>query len=119
MVLCSNMAKMHRKLIDTLELIIKKKSEEIVNKGQNKKQKTIALNRRQRTKQKTKKQSPSTEDDCFLVFYRKCELLFCALVSHSLLDLFFYLLAQLGVVAEQLLRSVTALCQLAVVIREP
>lgn len=58
---------MHRKLIDTLELIIKKKTEEIVNKGQNKKQKTIALNRRQRTKQKTKKQSPSTEDDCFLV----------------------------------------------------
>ena len=40
---------MHRKLIDTLELIIKKKTEEIVNKGQNKKQKTIALNRRQRT----------------------------------------------------------------------
>ena len=67
MVLCSNMAKMHRKLIDTLELIIKKKTEEIVNKGQNKKQKTIALNRRQRTKQKTKKQSPSIEDDCFLV----------------------------------------------------
>lgn len=30
------MAKMHRKLIDTLELIIKKKTEEIVNKGQNK-----------------------------------------------------------------------------------
>ena len=58
---------MHRKLIDTLELIIKKKTEEIVNKGQNKKQKTIALNRRQRTKQKTKKQSPSIEDDCFLV----------------------------------------------------
>ena len=58
---------MHRKLIDTLELIIKKKTEEIVNKGQNKKQKAIALNRRQRTKQKTKKQSPSTEDDCFLV----------------------------------------------------
>ena len=67
MVLFSNKAKMHRKLIDTLELIIKKKTEEIVNKGQNKKQKAIALNRRQRTKQKTKKQSPSTEDDCFLV----------------------------------------------------
>ncbi len=37
---------MHRKLIDTLELIIKKKTEEIVNKGQNKNQKAIALNRR-------------------------------------------------------------------------
>lgn len=94
---------MHRKLIDTLELIIKKKTEEIVNKGQNKEQKAIALNRRR----------------LLFRFYRKCELLFCALVSHSLLDLFFYLLAQLGVVAEQLLRSVTALCQLAVVIREP
>ena len=41
---------MHRKLIDTLELIIKKKTEEIVNKGQNKRaksnrpqQKTIAF----------------------------------------------------------------------------
>lgn len=41
---------MHRKLIDTLELIIKKKTEEIVNKGQNKnpksnrpQQKTIAF----------------------------------------------------------------------------
>ena len=94
---------MHRKLIDTLELIIKKKTEEIVNKGQNKEQKAIALNRRR----------------LLSGFYRKCKLLFCALVSHSLLDLFFYLLAQLGVVAEQLLRSVTALCQLAVVIREP
>lgn len=103
MVLFSNKAKMHRKLIDTLELIIKKKTEEIVNKGQNKNQKAIALNRRR----------------LLFGFYRKCELLFCALVSHSLLDLFFYLLAQLGVVAEQLLRSVTALCQLAVVIREP
>ncbi len=92
---------MHRKLINTLELILKKKTEEIVNKGQNKK--AIALNRRR----------------LLFGFYRKCELLFCALVSHSLLDLFFYLLAQLGVVAEQLLRSVTALCQLAVVIREP
>ena len=103
MVLFSNKAKMHRKLIDTLELIIKKKTEEIVNKGQNKEQKAIALNRRR----------------LLFGFYRNCELVFCALVSHSLLDLFFYLLAQLGVVAEQLLRSVTALCQLAVVIREP
>ena len=94
---------MHRKLIDTLELIIKKKTEEIVNKGQNKNPKS------NRPQQKT----------IAFWFYRKCELLFCALVSHSLLDLFFYLLAQLGVVAEQLLRSVTALCQLAVVIREP
>ena len=41
---------MHRKLIDTLELIIKKKTEEIVNKGQNNnpksnrpQQKTIAI----------------------------------------------------------------------------
>lgn len=56
---------MHRKLIDTLELIIKKKTEEIVNKGQNKKAKS---NRpQQKTKDKIKKQSPSTEDDCFLV----------------------------------------------------
>ena len=30
------MAKMHRKLIDTLELIIKKKTEEIVNKREKK-----------------------------------------------------------------------------------
>lgn len=97
------MAKMHRKLIDTLELIIKKKTEEIVNKGQNKRAKS------NRPQQKT----------IAFWFYRKCELLFCALVSHSLLDLFFYLLAQLGIVTEQLLRSVTALCQLAVVIREP
>ena len=96
---------MHRKLIDTLELIIKKKTEGIVNKGQNK-------------KQKAKSNRPQQKTIAFW-FYRKCELLFCALVSHSLLDLFFNLLAQLGVVAEQLLRSVTALCQLAVVIREP
>lgn len=46
MVLFSNKAKMHIKLIDTLELIIKKKTEEIENKGQNKEQKAIALNRR-------------------------------------------------------------------------
>ena len=48
MVLFSNKAKMHRKLIDTLELIIKKKTEEIVNKGQNKKAKS------NRPQQKTK-----------------------------------------------------------------
>ena len=40
---------MHRKLIDTLELIIKKKTEGIVNKGQNKKQKAKSNRPQQKT----------------------------------------------------------------------
>ena len=58
---------MHRKLIDTLELIIKKKTEEIVNKGQNKKAKSNRPQQKTKDRIKSKKQSPSTEDDCFLV----------------------------------------------------